>query len=124
MMQLTHGEKTAIIIAVLQTLKIEDGRLEERTIQLMDLQSKLGVTMLDIQLEMSRGDNFCITLQCMQEDKKLLMFQYLCIFLLGKDGKFSKDAQSILLSVCRSAHMSDGLMQIGLNKFRELMSNR
>lgn len=55
MMQLTHVEKTAIIIAVLQTLKIEDGRLEERTIQLMDLQSKLGVTMLDIQMEMSRG---------------------------------------------------------------------
>lgn len=119
MMQLTHGEKTSIIIAVLQTLKIEDGRLEERPIQLMDLQSKLGVTMLDIQMEMSRGgDNFYITLQRMQEDKKLLMFQYLCILLLGKDGKFSKEAQSILLSVCRSAHMSDGLLQIGLNKFR------
>ncbi len=124
MIQLTHGEKTAIIIAVTQTLQIEDGRLEERTIQLMDLQSKFGVTMVDIRLEMSRGDNFCITLQQMQDDKKLLLFQYLCVFLIGKDGKFSAEAQSTLLSVCRAAHMSDGLMQIGLNKFRELMTIR
>ena len=122
-MQLTHAEKTAIIIAVVQTLEVEDGRLEERTEQLMHLQNKFGGTMIDIQMELLRGDNFCITLQQMQDDKKLLIFQLLCAFLIGKDGKFSKEAQSTLLSVCRAAHMSDGLMQIGLNNFRDLVSN-
>lgn len=123
-MQLLHSEKSAILIALTQTIKLDDGRMEERTAQLMNLQNTFGVSMAEMRMHIARGADFCLTLQQMTDEKKLFLFQNLCAFLIGKDGKFSPEAQEILLTVSRAAYMSNQLMQRGLNLFRQIAENQ
>lgn len=120
-MILTNSEKTAIILALTGFIKIEDNQTDARTVQLMKLQKEFGVSMNDIQYALSKGADFCLTLQQMNEEKKLYLFQLLCLYSLGSDGRFSKEAQQIILSVSRAAHMSDELMQKGLDRFKQLV---
>lgn len=119
-MILTHSEKTAIIIALTSFIKIEDDQTDARTVMLMRHQKEFGVSMDDVQYALSKGADFCLTLQQMNEEKKLYLFQLLCLYSLNTDGRFSKEAQQIILSVSRAAHMSDELIKKGLDRFKQL----
>lgn len=120
-MVLTHSEKTAIILALTGLIKIEDEQTDARTVQLIKLQKEFGISMDDIQYALSKGADFCLTLQQMNEEKKLYLFHLLCLYSLGTDGRFNKEVQQIILSVSRAAHMSDELMQKGLNRFKQFI---
>lgn len=122
-MQLDRIEKIGILIALTQTMTVSDGRMEERTVNLMGLQNKFGISMGELQSYLPKAEDVFLHLQKMSDDKKIFLFQNLCVFLIGRDGRFSQEAQKILLSVSRAVHMSDGLMQKGLIQFKKLAEN-
>lgn len=122
-MQLSHLEKIGIIVALTQTMTLTDGRMEERTVHLMGLQNRFGISMTELQNFLSTGEDVFIVLQKMPDEKKLFLFQNLCIFLIGQNGRFTPEAQKILLSVSRAVHMNDALIQKGLEQFKRLAEN-
>ncbi len=122
-MQLSHLEKIGIIVALTQTMTLTDGRMEERTVHLMGLQNRFGISMIELQNFLSTGEDVFIVLQKLPDEKKLFLFQNLCIFLIGQNGRFTPEAQKILLSVSRAVHMNDALIQKGLEQFKRLAEN-
>lgn len=122
-MQLSHLEKIGIIVALTQTMTLTDGSMEERTVHLMGLQNRFGISMTELQNFLSKGEDVFIVLQKMPDEKKLFLFQNLCIFLIGQNGRFTPEAQKILLSVSRAVHMNDALIQKGLEQFKRLAEN-
>lgn len=123
-MQLSHLEKIGIIAALTQTMTLTDGRMEERTVQLMGLQNKYGISMTELQNYLSNGNDVFSVLQKMSDEKKLFLFKNLCVFLIGQNGRFTSEAQKILLSVSRAVHMNDALIQEGLEQFKRLAENQ
>lgn len=123
-MQLSHLEKIGFIAALTQTMTLTDGRMEERTVQLMGLQNKYGISMTELQNYLSNGNDVFSVLQKMPDEKKLFLFKNLCIFLIGQNGRFTSEAQKILLSVSRAVHMNDALIQEGLKQFKRLAENQ
>ena len=123
-MQLSHLEKIGIIVALTQTMTLADGRMEERTVHLMGLQNKFGISMAELQSYLSKGEDVFVVLQKMSDDKKIFLFQNLCVFLIGQNGRFTQEAQRILLSVSRAVHMNDALIQKGLEQFKKLAENQ
>ena len=104
-------------------MTLTDGRMEERTVHLMGLQNRFGISMTELQNFLSTGEDVFIVLQKLPDEKKLFLFQNLCIFLIGQNGRFTPEAQKILLSVSRAVHMNDALIQKGLEQFKRLAEN-
>lgn len=123
-MQLSQLEKIGIIVALTQTMSLSDGRMEERTINLIGLQNRFGISMEELQNNLSKVDEVFTILQKMQDEKKLFLFQNLCVFLIGQNGRFTQEGQRILLSVSRAVHMDDALIQKGLDQFKKLAENQ
>lgn len=123
-MQLSQLEKIGILSALTQTMTLSDGRMEERTVHLMGLQNRFGISMTELQNYLSKCDEVFLVLQKMSDEKKLFLFQNLYIFLIGQNGRFTPEAQKILLSVSRAVHMNDALIQKGLEQFKKLAENQ
>ena len=104
-MLFTHAEKTAIIIALTKTMEMEDGRTEWRTILLMNLLHNWNVSIADMELMLSKGTEYCLTIEQMNEEKKIHLLLLLLELLTDSDGNCEQKAIPILAHVATIANV-------------------